>query len=173
MIIEIDGQKYPCRAESARTQMGNEVIRIISAEAPLAENGFKLYTEGDMIFDYSEFTNLYREEGTIREYTKVGEAIIKTKDLVTGTPESPYSILSRRISEVNYKVNDITPFEESKTAYFGEIEKVFYNVPEGNMTVFFDNYTGEYDIDRISDRVTVIFPTRLSDMTTVTLMVQK
>jgi len=175
MIIEIDGQKYQCDAVTSKTQAGNPLMRITSLYAPVAENGFILYSEDEsMSFDRSKYKYLYREDGIVKEYSTVEETPVPVIDYATGDiPESPFTSLSRRITAVDNRVTDITPFEATKTAYFGEIEKVFYGVPEGNITVFFDNYTGEYEVDRISDRVTVTFPTRLTDMTTVTLMVQK
>ena len=69
------------------------------------------------------------------------------------------------------QVMKITPYTETKTAYYGESEKVFYNVPQGNISVFFNNYNGNYKINRISDRVLVTFDT-LKDYTNIKIMVQ-
>lgn len=73
----------------------------------------------------------------------------------------------------NVRVDEIIPYMETKTAYYGEKEKTFYNVPQGNVSVFFDNYDGEYKSERILDRLTITFPERLKDMTTITIKVEK
>lgn len=63
------------------------------------------------------------------------------------------------------------PYKETKTAYYGESEKNFYNVPQGILTVYFDNYTGSYSVERIDDRLTVSFDTLEND-TSITIIVQ-
>lgn len=68
-------------------------------------------------------------------------------------------------------ISNITPYSETKTAYYGEKEKAFYNVPQGNVTVIFSNYTGFYSVSRISDRVTISFDT-LTEQTDVTINVK-
>lgn len=65
----------------------------------------------------------------------------------------------------------ITPYTETKTGYYGEKEKTFYDVPTGNITVLFDNYNGGYTISRIANRVTVSFDEALSDRTNITISV--
>lgn len=67
-------------------------------------------------------------------------------------------------------ISEVTPWEETKTAYFNETEKTFYGVPNGNITVFFDNYNGTHSVDRVSDRVTVRF-NRLNAQTNITLSI--
>ena len=41
-------------------------------------------------------------------------------------------------ADVGYNKPD-APYTATQTAYYGESEKVFYNVPQGNITVFWDN----------------------------------
>ena len=65
----------------------------------------------------------------------------------------------------------ITPYKETKTAYYGESEKVFYDVPQGNITVFWDNYNGNYAVERIADRIVVSFDA-LTDNATLSIMIQ-
>lgn len=71
------------------------------------------------------------------------------------------------------KADAVTPYRETKVAYYGETEKIFYDVPNGIVSVFFDNYNGEYTADRLSDRLIVTFPEKLTDSTNVTIMIQK
>lgn len=61
------------------------------------------------------------------------------------------------ISGVRQNIAEVTPYTKSLRAYYRETEKVFYNVPDGNVTVFFDNYSGAYSVKRIEDRLIVSF----------------
>lgn len=75
------------------------------------------------------------------------------------------------IDSLSDSVEELTPYTETKTAYYNESEKTFYNVPEGNISVFFDNYNGDYSISRVADRVTVSFDT-LTEQTNITISVK-
>lgn len=75
------------------------------------------------------------------------------------------------IAGTRKSVSDITPYTETKTAYYGEKEKTFYNVPSGNVSVYFSNYNGNYAVSRVADRLTVSFDT-LTDATDVTISIQ-
>lgn len=68
-------------------------------------------------------------------------------------------------------IGDITPYKETKIAYYGETEKTFYNVPQGNLSVFFDNYNGSYNVSRLNDTVTISFDALEND-TNITIMIQ-
>jgi hypothetical protein len=68
-------------------------------------------------------------------------------------------------------ISDITPYTATQTAYYGESEKVFYGVPQGNITVFWDNYNGDYAVERIADRIVVSFDA-LTDNATISIMIQ-
>lgn len=73
---------------------------------------------------------------------------------------------------VRQGISDITPYEQTQTAYYGEKEKVFYNVPQGNITVFWDNYNGDYAVQRFEDGVNVSFDTLEVAEATITISVQ-
>ena len=169
---KIGENKYPIEKFSTfPTQLGNTAVRI-SGDAPTA-NGFEIVDDNDnVIADCTAYTYLYREDDNCKEYTKVAEEIIPTESFASGDiPESAFDVLSRRISAVNNRVSQITPYEQSKVGYYGEIEKVFYGVPSGNVSVFFDNYNGEYEIVRAEDRLTIKFPS-LEKQTNISIMVQ-
>lgn len=68
-------------------------------------------------------------------------------------------------------ISNITPYTATQTAYYGESEKVFYGVPDGNITVFWDNYNGDYAVERIADRIVVSFDA-LTDNATISIMIQ-
>ena len=65
------------------------------------------------------------------------------------------------------KIVDLTPYTATQIGYYGETEKTFYNVPDGNVTVF---GLKEYSLDRISDRLTITFDA-LSEQTEITISI--
>ena len=65
------------------------------------------------------------------------------------------------------KIVGLTPYTETQIGYYGETEKTFYNVPNGNVTVF---GLKEYTLDRISDRLTITFDA-LSEQTEITISI--
>ena len=65
----------------------------------------------------------------------------------------------------------ILPYVETKKAYYGETEKVFYDVPIGNVTVFIGGYNGSYAANRVENRLIVSFDT-LEEETDVTITIQ-
>lgn len=71
------------------------------------------------------------------------------------------------IDGTRQSVNNITPYTKTQIGYYGETEKTFYNVPEGNVTVF---GLKEYALDRISDRLTITFDA-LSEQTEITISI--
>ena len=75
--------------------------------------------------------------------------------------------ITAKVDDSANQVKAITPYTETKIAYYGETEKTFYNVPEGNVTVF---GLKEYSLDRISDRLTITFDA-LSDQTEITISI--
>ena len=54
-------------------------------------------------------------------------------------------------------IAQMTPHIETKTAYYKESEVTFYDVPDGNVTVFFDGYAGSYSVKRLDNRLVVSF----------------
>ena len=150
-----------------QTQHGNNAIRVIGM--PETNNGFKLYDDNDVLFsDYSDYTYIYSEN----PYTTEEENIESGECSFDPLSPSPISQLLSEVNKINYQVIKITPYTETKTAYCNEIEKIFYNVPNGNESVFFDNYSGNYSIKRISNRVIISFPNKLTDKTNITIFVQ-
>lgn len=66
-------------------------------------------------------------------------------------------------------IKTLTPYTITKIGYYGETEKTFYNVPEGNVTVYgLRNY---YNMSRISDRLTLTFDA-LTEQTNITISIQ-
>ena len=153
-----------------KTQHGYDAIRFIGDEIPSTNEGFILYNEDDtQIADYSDYTYEYRQN----EYSVEEDIIEPGQGSDDPLPPSVFDNINKQISSLNNRVSNVTPYEETKKAYYGEKEKAFYGVPKGNTSIFFDTYSGEYSTNRVADRLTVVFPERLKDMTNITVMVQK
>ena len=165
MYIQIGNTKYECKATTFTTQSGTEAVRVVS-DAPVATHGFLLLNSNEeLIADRSDFTHLYREDGQIKEYTATLDQIVPAESSTDPIPESP---IEKQISTLNNRITAITPYTSTKKAYFGEVEKVFYGVPQGIMTVQMDN---DFTVQRIEDRVYVRFE-RLTEAKDITLIVQ-
>ena len=76
-----------------------------------------------------------------------------------------------KVDDTSNRVTAITPYTETKTAYYGESEKTFYDVPDGNVSVYFTNYDGDYSVSRVSGRLTISFDT-LTEQTDITISIQ-
>lgn len=176
LFIEIDGESYPMKAQAFTTQRGKQAIRIISKEAPLAQDGFKIVDgNGKVISDKSDFKYLYREDENCREYTTEPEEIIPTTSHYMGDqPESIYGALSRQISAVSAQVSAITPYEESKTAYIDDTSVTFNIAKEGNISVFMVDGEGQnvpFTFEQVNGQIIVSFEKRNS-LATVTISIQ-
>ena len=73
-----------------------------------------------------------------------------------------------KVDETANKVDAITPYTASKTAYIGDTEVVFESVPQGNVSVFGLN---EYQTERIADNLVITFDA-LEEVTTVSISIQ-
>lgn len=68
-------------------------------------------------------------------------------------------------------ISEVTPYTETKTAYIGDTECVFTDVPQGNLSVYLADAQISYSVTRESDRVTVDFLEPLEEVTTVTISI--
>lgn len=166
LYIKINDTKYPAEISTFPTQLGNTAIKVKS-EAPLAEGFLIVDDEDNVISDKSDFIYLYAEDDDSKTYTKVAETPIPTECFASG--DVPVNPIQAQISALNRRVTDITPYKATQTGYFGENEKVFYGVPNGNVTVFCDV---ENTVSRFEDRLIVRFAERLADTVEITVMVQ-
>lgn len=76
-----------------------------------------------------------------------------------------------RVDDASNKVNAITPYTDTKTAYYGDTSVTFYDAPQGNASVFIDGYGGGYSVSRESSRLIVSFDA-LDKQTEVTVSIQ-
>ena len=74
---------------------------------------------------------------------------------------------TEKVDNTANKVEQITPYTETKTAYIDDTEVVFTNVPEGNLTIYFSKpYTVVRDVDRL-----VIKFEALEEVTPITISI--
>ena len=104
------------------------------------------------------------------EIQNLKNQIADLQDTVRKIAKGNTEEVSKR-EQTTAQVDSLTPYTETKTGYYGEREKTFYDVPIGNVTVMFDNYNGNYSVGRIADRVTISFDT-LTEQTNITISVK-
>lgn len=75
-----------------------------------------------------------------------------------------------KVDDTANKVVEITPYTDNKTAYIGDTEVVFTDVPQGNLSVYFDIPT-DYSVERTKDAVAVTFDS-LDEVTVVSISIQ-
>lgn len=75
--------------------------------------------------------------------------------------------ITNKVDVTANKVEQITPYTETKTAYIDDTEVTFDDVPSGNMTVYFDK---PYSVEREAGRVTIYFDA-LEEVTPITISI--
>lgn len=76
-----------------------------------------------------------------------------------------------KVDDTSNRVDRITPYTETKTAYIGDTEVVFENVPSGNLSIF-GLLSRLYKVERDSDRVTITLFEPLEEVTDITISIQ-
>ncbi len=79
--------------------------------------------------------------------------------------------VTAKVDDTSNKVEVITPYTDTKTAYYGDTSITFYDAPQGNVSVFFDGYNGAYSVSRVENRLSVSFDA-LDKQTQVTISIQ-
>lgn len=62
-----------------------------------------------------------------------------------------------KLDDTSNKVEQITPYTDTKTAYYGDTSVTFYDAPQGRVSVFTDDLPMDYSVSRIEDRLVVSF----------------
>lgn len=171
MYLKINGSEdhYSVSIMPFTSQHGHKGIKFTGDTIPSTDKGFIMYNDDDTVLsDLSEYTYEYAPN----QYT-VAEDI---PEYPSGhnDPPAPSALdrLNAKVNRLSSQVSELTPYTETKTGYYGETEKTFYGVPEGNTSVFFTNYNGGYTVNRIADRLTVSFGTALEQATDITISIQ-
>jgi len=76
--------------------------------------------------------------------------------------------VTAKVDDTSNRVTSITPYTDTKTAYIGDTECVFENVPQGNVSVF---GLKEYQTESISNNLVITFDA-LEEVTTVSISIQ-
>lgn len=171
MYLKINGEEkqYNVNISYFITQHGKNGVRFTGEEIPETNKGFKYYDDNDEVFaDLSDYKYLYKPN----QYSTEEDEIEYGKGSDAPLPSSVFDSINSRINSVNNRINDLTPYTDKLTAFYGDKYKTFYNVPEGNVSVFFTNYEGDYSLERISDRLVISFPVAIQKETDVTITVQ-
>lgn len=78
-----------------------------------------------------------------------------------------------KVDDTAGKVQSLTPYTVSQTAYLDDTSVEFTGIPTGNMTIYLNTEDGSYPsytVERSGDRVTVHFEP-LESVTTVTISI--
>lgn len=78
--------------------------------------------------------------------------------------------VTAKVDDTSNRVTSITPYTDTKTAYYGDTSITFYDAPQGNVSVFFDGYNGAYSVSRVENRLSVSFDA-LDKQTQVTISI--
>lgn len=158
MYAKINGsdEKYSISLSSFVTQHGNMGIRVIGM--PETDKGFKVYDGDRLIGDYSEYVYLYNPN----EYIKVEETKVEAKG--TDAPLPNYDPLA----SINQRLDNLTPYTESKTVYIGDTECVF-DKRDGNISAWLNDAPCMFEVT--NDKIVVSFD-ELEKVGTVTIEVR-
>ncbi len=77
------------------------------------------------------------------------------------------------VAGVRKGVSDVTPYTETKTAYIGDTDVSFDNVPDGKLSVFIKDSEGSYpdfNVERSDNRIIVAF-LPLENVTEITISI--
>lgn len=103
-------------------------------------------------------------------YTRV-ENLEKLVDSLVTTINNTKFYTDADISGIRKSVSDITPYEDTKTAYIEDSEVVFFDVPDGALLVSFSNGNREYKLTKMENNLKVEFRP-LEEVATITIKVQ-
>ena len=121
--------------------------------------------------EYGEWVNpvLIKTYGGTPPMTDLEKRVAQLEQLVLQIAKGNVNTIGK-VDDTSNRVTAITPYTETKTAYIGDTEVVFTNVPQGNLNVYFDTPT-DYSVERTKDAVAVTFDA-LDEVTTVTISIQ-
>ncbi len=107
LFIEIDGANYSASFQPTTTQTGKVAMRVISKDAPISKNGFRIVdSNGTVVSGTSDFVYLYSQDGECKVYTQESEEIFPAMGFETGDiPPTAYDRLSSRINRVSNAVS--------------------------------------------------------------------
>ena len=132
-----------------------------------------LKTKGSSHSGLSGFHTLERKypDQTVTDSFRIVQ-LLESKEDTEGNCYDWYEIdhhyrIADKSCGLQAQIDAITPYKQTKTAYIGDTEVTFYDVPEGNVTVFFDK---PYTMEKVADRITLHFE-ELEEVTEITISV--
>ena len=99
-------------------------------------------------------------------YTRV-ENLEKLVDSLVTTINDTKFYTDADIAGVRQSVSEVTPYTDTKTAYIDDTEVVFTNVPDGDLTIYFNK---PYTLVRDEDRLLISFEA-LEEVTQITISI--
>lgn len=112
---------------------------------------------------------------TIEERVQILEGTVQSLLDAFLTSQSNQVNTQGQIDDTSNKVENITPTTYTKTAYIGDTEVVFENVPQGNITVIAESENGYHpyytELKRENDRVKIRYVVPFESVTTITLSI--
>ena len=104
------------------------------------------------------------------EIKQIKAQLQNLQEIVLRMSRSNTEEVSKR-EQTTAQVDSLTPYTDTKTAYIGDTEISFDNVPSGNLSVFADNIS-EYRSDRVGSTLNIDFIKPLEEVTEVTISIQ-
>ena len=112
---------------------------------------------------------------TIEERVQILEANFASLQEAFLQSQSNQAESQGQVDNTSNKVEQITPTTYTKTAYIGDTDVVFENVPQGNITVIAESENGYHpyytELKRENDRVRIRYVVPFESVTTITLSI--
>ena len=105
---------------------------------------------------------------------KLEQTVANLQDSFIQSQRNNTQIVSKT-DDTSNKIEQITPTTYTKTAYIGDTDVVFENVPQGNITVIAESENGYHpyytELKRENDRVRIRYVVPFESVTTITLTI--
>ena len=107
------------------------------------------------------------------EITKLKTQLQNLQDVVLNMARNSVPTTSK-VDDTANKVEQITPYTDTKTAYIGDTTCGFETPYDGNVSVFFDKNVNGYRVEKdyYARRIVVVFDEPLEEVTEVTISIQ-
>ena len=108
--------------------------------------------------EYGEWVNpvLIKTYGGERPMSDLEKRVAQLEQMVLQMARTNVPIVSK-LDDTSNKVEQITPYTDTKTAYYGDTSVTFYDAPQGRASVFIDDMPMDYSVSRIEGRLVVSF----------------
>lgn len=169
-----DDKRYDVKAQPFTTQHGYSAIEFIGEEVPDSyNNGFKYYDNNDkLLADYSSYIYSYKSNAYAVEQDNIDYPKPANDPIVIAT--NTRDTLYKQVGELTERVEALTPYTETKTAYIDDTSITFTSDRQGLVLIDAITQSGS-SIATINKRegniITVEFAP-LEEVTNITLTIQ-